>query len=109
MSVDVNDYRNSRREAAKLTIPAEQPLAEQTESKVNTGDARLDKLARMAESEKKKAEQTINECASLGMGAVQEEMIRLKQFEYFYNKGKVDAFNLVQTFPDIIIMEEKSK
>lgn len=108
MSVDVKDYRRSQA-AKELTIPSNEPLVEQAESKVNTGDVRLDKLGRMVESEKQKAEAQINVVASTGMGAVQEEMFRLKQFEYFYEKGKVDAFNLVQTFPDQIIMEEKTR
>lgn len=104
MSVTVNDYRKHM-ENRDVVIDVT-PLAAQVESAVHTGDTRLDKLARMAEHEKELCTKTINDTASQGMGSVQEEMFRLKQFEYFYNKGRIDAFTLVQTFPDIILQEE---
>lgn len=113
MSIDVKDHRKflegklKESEAKKI---AESQLLPQLHSDglPYTGDEKLDKLIRAVHALLTKHEEGAKQAALIGIGAVQEDMIRLKQFEYFYNKGHEDAFKAVINIPSQIMREAKA-
>lgn len=112
MSVDVKDHRKflegklKEEEARKAETKA---LLPQKESELaTTGDEKFDKLIRALESMVTDCEKVANDAAVMCAGCVQEDMVRLKQFEFYYNKGHVDAFKKVMSIPAQILAEAKA-
>ena len=115
MSVDIKDHRRYvEGKLAESILAAEEKLQKQkdllpqAESELaNTGHAELDKLIRAVQDLLDKSDLHAKDIAFKGIGCVQEEMIRLQQFEYFYTKGKSDAYKEVAQIPQRIIAESK--
>jgi len=116
MSVDIKDHRRyADGKLAESLKQAEQKVAqakllEQAHSEVaNTGDERLDKYARSIQDLLNKAEAGCNAAALKGITCVQEDLVRLQQFEYFFLKGQVEILKKVLEIPAQILVEEKPK
>lgn len=114
MSVDVKDHRRYAEgklaesvKAAEERIAAKSLLPQAPSEVANTGDVRLDKLVRAVTELLNKSDEHAKDIAFKGIGCVQEEMIRLQQFEYFYTKGKSDAYKEVVQIPAQIVAESK--
>lgn len=116
MSIDIKDHRRyAEGKLAESVRAAEEKLAQkallpQVDSKdATTGDEHMDKLLRSVQASLDKYEEMAKNIATKGIGCVQEELIRLQQFEYFYTKGKCDALKEVALIPAQIIIEAKGK
>lgn len=109
MSVTVNDHRKhiegKARQAEAELAAAPKPLLPQVGVAEETGDAHLDKLARIVTALRDGHEKHAQAVALKGIGCVQEDMLKLQQFEYFYEKGKVDFANKVLSLPAEILLE----
>ena len=116
MSVDITDHR--RYVAGKLAesvkkaeseIAKKDALLSQAESEsANTGNPLFDKLLRTVQDSLNKSEEHATNIAIKGIGCVQDDMLKLQQFEYFYTKGKSDAYREIALIPARIIAEAKS-
>jgi len=114
MAVDIKDHRRyvdgklAEAEQVAAEKVAQQALLPQSPSDLAvTGHDQLDKLIRTLQDLLNKSDEHAKELAFKGIGCVQEEMIRLQQFEYFYTKGKSDAYKEVAQIPARIIAESK--
>ena len=91
MSVNVNDHRRyadgkmaESIKAAEARIEANKQLIAQADSaQAHTGDEHLDKMTRALQELLNKLEDQAKQIAFKGIGCVQEDLIRLQQFEYF--------------------------
>lgn len=93
---------------AEERVAAQKALLPQSPSELaNTGDAHLDKLLRSIQDLLNTADEHIQAIATKGMTCVQDDMIKLQQFEYFYTKGKSDAYKEVAQIPARIVAESK--
>ena len=107
------EFKDHRRHVAhlqdtdKVAEPAK-PLLEQVAVESETGHPLLDKLLRAVQAKLEVTDKHATEVALKCVGCVQEDMIRLQQFEYMYNKGKVDAYKEVSLIPAQIILESMS-
>ncbi len=109
MSIDIKDYRrlHDTDKDPKVAAPVD-PIAQvAVEENVLTGHAQLDKLIRALQSDIEATEAACAGLAQKGMGTVQHEMLTLLQFEYIYNKGKIDAWKAAAQLPKRIIAESK--
>lgn len=111
MSVDVKDHRKFLRsvEEKEKEAELEQPkhLMEQRTVANETGDPRLDKLMRVVAAQMEAADAHSIKSAMEGMGCLKDEMIRLKQLEVAFTKGRIVAYTEVLSIPAQIIMEER--
>lgn len=113
MGIDVKDHRRyAEGKLAESIQAAETKVAHELLQQVetvdaNTGNPQLDKLVRAVQALLETSDTHANDIALKGIGCVQEEMIRLQQFEYFYTKGKSDAYKEVVQIPAKIIAESK--
>ena len=110
MSVDVKDHRKfleGKLKEAEEKAQNRPPLLEQVESPLTVGDTNLDKMLRTLQAGVEKHDKHANDIALKGMGCVQDDMIRLQQFEFFYTKGKVDALKEAMLIPEQIMAELK--
>lgn len=107
MSVDIKDHRRYLEGKLKEVQDATPVLLEQTGITNETGEPRLDKMLRAIAVCKERDEKHATDIALKGIGCVQDDMLKLQQFEYFYTKGKVDAFTEVSKVPEAILAEEK--
>jgi vacuolar-type H+-ATPase subunit H len=113
--IDVTDHRRYAEgklaesiQAAKESADAQHGLLAQADSlAANTGNVYLDKLVRSVQDLLNTSEEHAKDIAFKGIGCVQEELIRMQQFEYFYTKGKSDAYKEVVQIPARIIAESK--
>jgi len=110
VSIDVKDFRKFRE--GKLTeeaLKAEpRRLLDQVESEAaNTGDAHLDKMIRGMQALIEKYDAHAQAVATKGIGCVQDDMLKLQQFEFFYTKGQSDALKGALLLPEQIIAESK--
>jgi hypothetical protein len=110
MSVSVNDHRKflegklKEQEAQDAVKPV--ALLDQSEA-VSVGDQNLDKLLRVLQNDADKHDKHAHDIALKGIGCVQDDMLKLQQFEYFYTKGKVDALKEAMLIPAQIMAELK--
>jgi hypothetical protein len=115
MSVDVKDFRKytdgklaESIKAAEEKV-AQKPLLEQAESTLAaTGHPELDKLLRSIQELVNQAEAGKLQVAASAMDIVPEEGLRVRQFEYFFLKGMLQAYKNVSEMPARIIAESKS-
>lgn len=109
MSVTIKDHRKySEAKLKQVTDASEKKLLEQEAISNDTGDANLDKLARAVMALKLKSEDHAKGVALKGIGCVQDDMLKLQQFEYFYTKGRIDFADEVLKLPAVILFESKS-
>lgn len=112
MSIDVKDHRKylegKLRDADELEARKPGKLLEQAAVASETGDPRLDKMLRVLQASKEQAEKHAQAVALKGIGCVQDDMLKLQQFEFFYTKGKVDAFTETALIPAQIILESNA-
>lgn len=110
MSVDVKDHRKfleGKLKEAEEKRQAQPPLLEQVESPITIGDVHLDKMLRTLQAGVEKHDKHATEVALKGIGCVQEDMLRLQQFEFFYTKGKIEALKEAMLIPEQIMAELK--
>lgn len=109
MSIDVKDHRRyidgkKNEEVKEEQIP--RSLLKQVEIATETGDPRLDKFLRVIAS---RIEEHDARCVTLALEAaacIEERLFRLKQGEYFFNKGIVEVLKDMAKVPAQIISEE---
>ena len=108
MSISATDHRRFLEGKLQDSDKTEKvrPLLAQVAITGETGDQRLDKLMRAVTALKEKDDKHTAQVAEKGIGCVQEEMIRLQQFEFFYTKGRIDFANAVLAMPSQILFEE---
>lgn len=111
MSIDVKDHRKFLEGKAKA-LEAEarpvMPLLKQIEIAKETGDPRLDKMLRAIGALIEEKDAHSIQVALKAVGCVQDDMIRLQQFEFFYTKGWLDALKATAALPAQILTEEMS-
>ena len=114
MGVDVKDHRRYAEgklaesvQAAEEKVAKQSLLLQSSSEGAITGDAHLDKMVRVFQDLLNTSDEHAKDIAFKGIGCVQEEMIRLQQFEYFYTKGKSDAFKEAMLIPARIVAESK--
>lgn len=116
MSIDVKDHR--RYQEGKLAEAHKEALARiEEKSKVllpqapseqaNTGNEQLDKFVRNIQENLDNFDKHATNVALKGIGCIQEDMIRLQQCEFFYNKGRVDMCKELLLVPAQIVAESK--
>jgi hypothetical protein len=109
MSVDVRDHRRylegkASEEPQERSAP--KSLLQQVEIAKETGDPRLDKLLRVIAS---RIEESDKNCIKLGLesaSCIEEKLFRLKQGEFFFNKGILEGLKELAKVPQQIIDEE---
>ena len=110
--MEIKDHRKflegKLKDADKVLKEEPVRLMEQEPIENSTGDQNLDKMLRGIEALKKAVDAHATAVALKGIGCVQDDMLKLQQFEYFYNKGKSDAFKEVSLLPAQILLEAKS-
>ena len=111
MSIDIKDHRRylERKliDTDKLDAKQSAPLLQQIEIAKETGDNHLDKMLRALAAKDEEADKHATSVALKGIGCVQDDMLKLQQFEYFYTKGKLDAYADAATIPEKIMLEER--
>lgn len=111
MSVDVKDHRryvDGKKVEEKERERPEPPkhLLKQVEIAQETGDPRLDKFLRTIAA---KIEEHDARCVTIALEAaasIDEKLFRLKQGEFFFNKGIVEVLKEMAQVPARIISEE---
>jgi len=115
MSVDIKDHRRyAEGKLAESLKVAEEKVAKQDglltqapSAHANTGNEQLDKLSRAVQALHDKAVEYQKDMALKGISCLQEEAIRLNQFEFYYTKGQAFAYEEVLKMPERILAESK--
>lgn len=110
MGVDVKDHRRhlQKVEDEKQAEAAQpKPLLQQVEIAKETGDPRLDKLMRAVAAEIEKCDAHAVAVALELAACIKDDMIRLKQMEFAYTKGLIQAFKTAIDMPAKILLEER--
>jgi len=112
--MDIKDHRRyvegklaESIKTAEAKVSDKELLAQVESTVANTGNEQLDKFIRNIQDSLDKHEEHAKDVAFKGIGCVQEDMIRLQQFEYFYTKGRVDMCKELMLVPERIIAESK--
>lgn len=106
--MEVKDHRRYVKMQEEVERIEKKELLPQVASDLaTTGNEYLDKLIRILQTAVDKHELLAKDAATTGIGAVQDSMIRLKQFEYMYNKGLVDGLKIAMNVPAQMLEEAK--
>lgn len=112
MSVDVKDHRRYVDGKVNEEQKAEhrpKPMLQQVEIATETGDARLDKVLRHIAA---KIEEHDARCVKIALEVAMcfdEKTLRVKQGEFYFNKGIVAILQDLAKVPQSIIDEETPK
>ncbi|MCI0553274.1 MAG: hypothetical protein L0287_20185 [Anaerolineae bacterium] len=111
MSVEVRDFRQfSEKKQAELAA-TERNIREELVPQVATeqvGNEDFDKLLRAIQAASDVPERECEEVKKKGMGAVQDEMIRLCQLQYMFICGKLEGFKEVKALIHQIVREKSA-
>ena len=72
-----------------------------------TGDPRWDKFLTQLQPMLKEAKQIFEESKERGITQVQDEAIKVCQFKYWYEKGRIEALTFAMSLPQKIVEEYK--
>ena len=115
--IDVKDHRRyAEGKLAESVKAAEDRLAERNKEllpqapsdQAVTGDDHLDKMIRAIQGLHNTVEKHLTEVATTAIHSVNEMASRAAQCEYFYSKGKRDAYAEVVQIPARIVTEAKA-
>lgn len=110
MSVEVRDFRqfSEKKYAEQAALDKEKRELVPQVAAEQVGNEDFDKLLRAIQAASEAPELEREEVKKKGMGAVQDEMIRLCQLQYMFICGKLEGFKDVKALINQIELEKKS-
>lgn len=115
MSLTVNDHRRyaegklaEAQKAAEEKFAVQALLQQAASDSASTGNDQLDKFVRVIQESLNKTEQVLPQVATGAIHCIVEQEILKAKCDYFYIKGRHDAYKELLTVPAQIVLESKS-